>query len=488
MDRDRRRPVDATLTNALDGAMSIAVNIPATIWMLLATFLVFIMVPSIGLLEAGLTRRKNVVHALMKSLSAVGIMSVVFVLFGFSLSFSPNSYGGFLGSPSDFGFGAGLDTAWPVAFDSKGGAVSGVPTSVFLLFQCMFAAVTLALVGAGVPERMKFGAWCIYSLFVSVLVWPMIAHWVWSPNGFLATLGTTTGWLPGLGVKDFAGGTVVHIQAGVAGLGITIALGASVKRRHTITMRMQGDGSGATVRPLSLPAGVDGAKEASERYGYSLPLAVVGTGLLWLGWFGFNPGSSLDITRQSAMAAIATNTAAALAGMVALTIARWVDGKWDPIAAISGILGGLVMITPNAGYVDPVGATILGLLAGVVTMVAIKAMDTYLYHIDDPVGGFPVHGVNGIIGTAIVPLFANPAVSGISQAGLFYGGGSGAVTWLLLQGIGVVIITVVSYATGWGFVKVAEAFMPVRATVAEEVAGLDLADHGVEAEVERIAA
>ena len=175
--------MDATLANALDSATSIAVNIPATIWMLLATFLVFIMVPSIGLLEAGLTRRKNVVHALMKSLSAVGIMSVVFVLFGFSLSFSPNSYGGFLGSPSDFGLGAGLDTAWPVAFDAKGTALNGVPTSVFMLFQCMFAAVTLALVGAGVPERMKFGAWCVYSIFVSALVWPMIAHWVWSPNG-----------------------------------------------------------------------------------------------------------------------------------------------------------------------------------------------------------------------------------------------------------------------------------------------------------------
>jgi Amt family ammonium transporter len=480
--------VDATLANALDGATNIAVNIPATIWMLLATFLVFIMVPSIGLLEAGLTRRKNVVHALMKSLSAVGIMSVVFVLFGFSLAFNPTTFGGFLGSPSDFGFGAGLDTAWPVAFDAKGNALTGVPTTVFLLFQCMFAAVTLALVGAGVPERMKFGAWCVYSILVSVLIWPMIAHWVWSPNGFLATLGTTTGWLPGLGVKDFAGGTVVHIQAGVAGLGITIAIGASVKRRHTMTLRMQSESAGGPMRPTSLPTGLDGAKEAAERYGYSLPLAVVGTGLLWLGWFGFNPGSSLDITRQSAMAAIATNTAAALAGMVALAIARWVDGKWDPIAAISGILGGLVMITPNAGYVDPIGATVLGLLAGVVTMVAIKVMDTYLYHIDDPVGGFPVHGVNGIVGTAIVPLFANPAVSGISQAGFFYGGGSNAITWFLLQCFGVVTVTAVSYVSGWGFVKVAETFMPVRASIAEEIAGLDLADHGVEAEGEQIAA
>ncbi|NBT93974.1 MAG: ammonium transporter [Chloroflexi bacterium] len=228
-------------------------------------------------------------------------------------------------------------------------------------------------------------------------------------------------------------------------------------------------------------AGIDTAKEVSEKYGYSLPLAVVGTALLWLGWFGFNPGSSLDLTRQSAMAAIATNTAAAAAGMVALLMAKWLDGKWDPVAAISGILGGLVMITPNAGYVDALGSVILGVLAGVVTIIAIKAMDKYLYHIDDPVGGFPVHGVNGIVGTAIVPLFANPAVSGIPQAGFFYGGGGSALTWFFLQVVGVVVVTVVSFAASWFFVKIAESFMAVRATVSEEVQGLDLADHGVEA-------
>ena len=484
--------MDEKLVSAWDSAASLAVNLPATLWMLLATFLVFIMVPSIGLLEAGLTRPKNVVHALMKSLSAVGVMSVLFVLVGFSLSFNPETIGGFIGKPFEFGFGAGLETAWPVAFDSKGTALNGVPTSVFMLFQTMFAAVTLALIGAGVPERMKFGAWMLYCVFVSIIVWPLLAHWVWSPNGILGTLGTVTGLLPGLGVKDFAGGTVVHIQAGVAGLAITMALGASVKRRQTLTLRFRpetGGGSVSRIRPVDGDlTGIDTAKEVSEKYGYSLPLAVVGTALLWLGWFGFNPGSSFDLTRQSAMAAIATNTAAAAAGMVALMMAKWLDGKWDPVAAISGILGGLVMITPNAGYVDALGSIILGVLAGVVTIVAMKAMDKYLYHIDDPVGGFPVHGVNGIVGTAIVPLFANPAVSGISQAGFFYGGGGSALTWFFLQVVGVMVVSVVSFAASWFFVKIAESFMAVRASVSEEVQGLDIADHGVEAEVERISA
>ncbi len=410
------------MPSAWDSASQIPLNLPATGWIRRSSFRVFIRVPSIGLLEAGLTRRKNVIHALMKSLTAVGIMSVVFVLVGFSMAFNPNSLGGLIGQPTDFAVGNGFNTLWPVALDASGAPASGTPLPVYLLFQTMFAAVTLALIGAGVPERMKFGAWMAYCLFVSLIVWPLLAHWVWSPNGILGTLGTVTGLLPGLGVRDFAGGVVVHVQAGVAGLAITLALGASIKRRHTMQLRAGG----------GLATASDGAeashleREGAERYGYSIPLAVIGTALLWFGWFGFNPGSSLDLNVQSALAAVSTNLAAALGGVVALLMARRLDGRWDPIVAISGILGGLVMITPNAGYVDVVGATILGVLAGVVTVLAMKAMEKYLYRVDDPVGGFPVHGVNGLIGSIVVPIFANPDVAGIgglTQAGLLYGGG-----------------------------------------------------------------
>lgn len=470
------------LVSAWDLTTQVPLNLTATAWMLLATFLVFIMVPSIGLLEAGLTRRKNAVHGLMKSLSAVGIMSVVFVLVGFSLSFSPNSLGGLIGDPTTFSLGNNWTSLWPVGVDASGTPTSGAPLPVFLLFQTMFAAVTLALIGAGVPERMKFGAWLVYCLFVAVVVYPLLAHWVWSPSGIFANLGTITGLLPGMGVKDFAGGVVVHIQAGVAGLAITMALGASVKRRHTLGLRRAANGSSLLEVEDSVRPHLE--REASERYGYSIPLAVVGTALLWFGWFGFNPGSSLDLTFQSAMAAVNTNLAAALAGMTTMLLARWTDGKWDPIMAISGILGGLVMITPNAGFVDVVGAGVLGLSAGVITLIAIKLMDKYLYHVDDPVGGFPVHGVNGLIGSIVVPLFASPEVSGLSVAGLFYGGGAEALAWLLIQTIAVVVSTVFVFATSWGFVKVASLFMTVRASVTEEIQGLDLVDHGVAATTE----
>jgi Amt family ammonium transporter len=478
--------MESSMPSALDPSTQIAVNLPAAAWMLLAAFLVFIMVPSIGFLEAGLTRRKNVIHGLMKSLTAAAVMSVIFLAVGFSMAFSPESFGGWLGNPMTFALGNNWNTLWPVAWDASGSPLSGVPVPVFLLFQTMFASVTLALIGAGVPERMKFGAWLVYCVFVSLVVWPLLAHWVWSPSGILATLGTATGLLPGLGVRDFAGGVVVHIQAGVAGLAITMALGASIKRRHTIQLRNGSNGKGRPASPL-IDSAIEphGAREASERYGYSLPLAVIGTALLWFGWFGFNPGSSLDLNLQSATAAVSTNVAASLGGLIALLLARWLDGKWDPIMAVSGILGGLVMITPNAGYVDALGAIVLGMMAGIVTFVAIKAMDKYLYRVDDPVGGFPVHGVNGIIGSLVVPIFANPDIAGIgglTQAGLLYGGGAEAATWLLLQTIGVALATVFVFATSWGFVKVAGMAMAVRATVTEEIQGLDLADHGVTAE------
>jgi Amt family ammonium transporter len=473
------------IASALDLSSKIDLNLPATGWVLLASFLVFIMIPSIGLLEAGLTRRKNVLHALMKSLTAAGIMSVIFVLVGFSMSFNPQSLGGFLGMPDGFSLGANWNSLWPVAFDSKGAAVSGIPTPVFLLFQTMFAAVTLALVGAGVPERMKFGAWLVYCVFVGLIVYPLVAHWVWSPNGFLFNLGTVTGLLPGLGTRDFAGGIVVHIQAGFAGLAITMALGASVKRRHTVSVHRN-----AGLLDVDESARPHLEREASERYGYSLPLAIIGTALLWFGWFGFNPGSSLDLNFQSAIAAVNTNLAAATACMVTLVFARMLDGKWDPIMAVSGILAGLVMITPNAGYVDSLGALILGILAGIVTVLAIKAMDKYLYHVDDPVGGFPVHGVNGFIGSLLVPIFANPDVAGIggiTQAGLLYGGGTNALIWFLLQAIAVVVSTAFVFVSAWLFVKVASMFMRVRATVSEEVEGLDLVDHGVSATTDELA-
>ncbi len=497
--------MDFKLISAWDLRTPVSISPFAMIWLLVAAFLVFIMVPSIGFLEAGLTRRKNAIHGLMKSLAAVGIMSAVWTIVGFSLAFSPDTLGGLIGNPLRFLFGQPMDTAWPVSLDASGAPAAGVPLFVFMIFQTMFAAVTLALIGAGVPERMRFSAWLLFSLFFSLIVYPLVAHWVWSPNGILATLGTVTGLLPGMGVRDFAGGVVVHVQAGFAGLAVTLALGASIKREIQVTAREAGITEIAPPSPEALAAtqaAANGnkkkttrhgglplsvlARELGEPYGSSIPLAVIGTALLWFGWFGFNPGSSLDVNMQTAAAAVATNLAAALGGTVALLLAKFLDGKYDPIMAISGILGGLVMITPNAGFVDPFGAAVLGILAGAVTFAAVKLMDRYLYHVDDPIGGFPVHGVNGAIGSLAVPLFANPAlasISGITTPGLFYGGGAAALVWLLLQAIGVVVSIVFVTAACWAFVKVVAFVTEPRASIQEELVGLDTADHGVAAEV-----
>ncbi|MER3403891.1 MAG: hypothetical protein C4289_00860, partial [Chloroflexota bacterium] len=266
--------MDFKLISAWDFRTPVSISPFAMIWLLVAAFLVFIMVPSIGLLEAGLTRRKNAIHGLMKSLAAVGIMSVIWTIVGFSIAFSPDTLGGLIGNPLRFLFGQPMDTAWPVSLDSSGAPAGGVPLFVFMIFQTMFAAVTLALIGAGVPERMRFSAWLLFSFFFSLIVYPLVAHWVWSPNGILATLGTVTGLLPGMGVRDFAGGVVVHVQAGFAGLAVTLALGASIKREIQVTAREAGITEIATPSPEVLAAtqaAANGNKKKTTRHG-GLPL------------------------------------------------------------------------------------------------------------------------------------------------------------------------------------------------------------------------
>lgn len=473
-----------TLTNAWDRGTELAVSVPGTAWVLLGAFLVFLMIPSIGLLEAGLTRRKNSLHGLMKSLSAAAVMIVVFMTVGFGLSFSPDSIGGVIGNPANYLFGGDPNTAWPTVFGADG-AVAGIPTMAYVLFQMMFAAVTLALIGAGVPERMKFSAWLLYSLFFSLVLYPLVAHLVWSFNGILGNIGTQTGLLDGFGVRDFAGGVVVHAQAGFAGLAVTLALGASLKRRagyseHAVAAKPR--------KSMVIPEGYAEAavSERAERYGSNLPLAIIGTALLWFGWFGFNGSSSLELNTQGVSAAVVTAVAAATAGVVGMLMSKAIDGKYDGIMAISGVLGGLVMITPNSGYVEVLPAIVLGILAGVVTFSATKLMERYLYQVDDPVGGFPVHGVNGVLGSMLVPVFANGALTGFPVNGLIYGGGSDALIWFGLQAGAIILISALVFVVSYGFVKLCSTFMQVRATYEEEVVGLDSVDHGAAPEVEGV--
>jgi Amt family ammonium transporter len=496
--------VGELLPSAWDASRLIPVDLLGTIWVLLAAFMVFIMVPAIGMLEAGLTRQKNVINALMKSMTAVGVMSVAFVTIGFSLAFSPQSLLGLVGNPITYAMGNGALSLWPTTFGLNGAATSGIPLLAFLIFQLMFAAVTLALVGAGVPERMRFSAWLLFSLLFSFIVWPVVAHWVWSPSGILANLGTITGLAPGLGVRDFAGGIVVHVTAGFSGLAVTMALGASIKRRAEVSDRSNRKKAVAQTAEVKVQPGWKWTgwrpssdfsppplpekaveREREERYGYSIPFAMIGTALLWFGWFGFNPGSSLGINHQTIAAVISTNLAAALGGLVTLMLGRAFTGKYDPLMTISGILAGLVIITPSAGYVDAYGAAALGLIGGVVVYFAMKFVDRYLYHADDPIGSFPCHGITGAVGTILVPVFANPTLasqSGIKTAGLLYGGGGEALGWLAVQTGGVVIAIIFVFGLCFGVVKVVSLALVTRAKPQEEIVGLDLVDHGVAVE------
>ncbi len=459
-----------TLTSAWDAAQQLPVSIPGTLWILLGAFLVFLMIPSIGMLEAGLTRRKNSLHGLMKSLSAAAVMIVIFTVVGFGLAFSDVTIGGIIGDPTKYLFGGDPNTAWPNVFDADG-PVSGVPTFTYVLYQMMFAAVTLALIGAGVPERMKFSAWLLYSVFFALVLYPLIAHMVWSFNGLFGNIGSASNIGDAFGARDFAGGIVVHAQAGFAGLAVTLALGASLRKRAGSEGR----------RRLVVPEGYAEAAEAErgQQYGASLPLAIIGTALLWFGWFGFNGGSSLEMNTQGVSAAFVTAVAAATAGFVAMLVSKFVDNNFDGIMAISGVLGGLVMITPNAGFVTVESALILGVMAGVITYAATKLMEKYLYQVDDPVGGFPVHGVNGLIGSIVVPVFASQELTAFPVQGLIYDPTSAnGWIWLGYQTLTAAVVGVVVFAVSFGFVKVLSAFMQVRATYEEEVVGLDAVDHG----------
>lgn len=466
-----------TLTSAWDGAARLAVSVPGTAWVLLGAFLVFLMIPSIGMLEAGLTRRKNSLHGLMKSLSAAAVMIVIFTIVGFGLSFSDQTIGGIIGNPAKYLFGGDVTTAWPTIFGADGNATTGIPLLAYVLFQMMFAAVTLALIGAGVPERMKFSAWLAFSFFFSLVLYPLVAHLVWSFNGFFGNIGTRTGLLDGFGARDFAGGIVVHAQAGFAGLAVTLALGATLKKRAGAADHAPAKSR----RGMAIPAGYAQAAEAerAERYGSSLPLAIIGTALLWFGWFGFNGASSLEMTTQGVSAAFVTAVAAATAGVVGMLMSKAIDGKYDGIMAVASVLGGLVMITPNSGYVEVLPAIVLGILAGVVTFSATKLMERYLYQVDDPVGGFPVHGVNGLLGSLLVPIFANQEITAFPVNGVLYAPGSAASwTWFALQAVTVIAVSALVFVVSFAFIKLLSAVMQVRATYEEEVVGLDAVDHG----------
>ena len=405
-------------------------------WMLISTAIVLMMtVPGVALFYAGMVRKKNVLATMMQSFSICALVSVLWMVAGYSLAFGEGN--AWIGDFSRFFLG-GLAENWdkPFTLGSGDAAVATtIPESVFLTFQMTFAVITAALITGAVADRMKFSALLVFIGLWTLLVYSPVAHWVWHPNG----------WIFSLGALDFAGGTVVHINAGVAGLVAAIVLGKRV-----------GYGSD-NLSP------------------YNLGFAVIGAALLWVGWFGFNAGSALGSSGGRAGMAMLVTQIAAAAAVLSWLAAEWIGkGKPSVLGAISGAVSGLVAITPAAGFVLPGSALIIGLVAGVAGYWGATALKRALKY-DDSLDAFGVHGVCGIVGALLVGFLAYGPLSATAAApeGL-----SGGMEQFIKQVIAVAATMVFTAIATWILLKVTDVIIGLRVTEEEEREGLDVALHG----------
>jgi ammonium transporter, Amt family len=393
-----------------------------TAWMIVATGLVLMMtIPGLALFYAGMVRKKNVLATMAQSLSAVAIISVLWVAFGYSLAFVGD--GPWLGT-LDRAFLAGM------TMDGVNTAARTIPEALFMLYQMTFAVITVALVAGSVADRMRFSAYLLFSIGWFVVVYIPLAHWVWG-GGFLGSIG----------VIDFAGGLVVHLSAGTAGLVAAKVLG-----------RRQGYGS-ENLSP------------------FDLSLAVVGTGLLWVGWFGFNGGSALAANAHAVMAIIATHLAACAGAMTWAALEWSARRKPSVLGMISGAVAGLGTITPASGFVAPWHGIVIGVIAGLVCYWACTWLKQR-FNYDDSLDVFGVHGVGGMTGTLLAGVFATAAIGG--TAGLI----EGHPKQLLLQLYGVAVTFVWTGGATYGLLKLVSAFVPLRVSRESELEGLDISQHG----------
>jgi len=399
------------------------------IWLLVTAFLVFFMQAGFAMVESGFSRAKNAANLLMKNLMDFAVGTLLFFILGYGLMFGA-SLSGFIGSDNFFlsNIGFGEDSAFNWAF---------------FLFQLVFAGTAATIVSGAVAERLKFSAYLVYSVIIVGLVYPISGHWLWGG-----------GWLAELGFIDFAGSTIVHSVGGWAALAGAIVLGPRIGKFNK-------DGS-SNVIP-----------------GHSLTLAALGVFILWFGWFGFNPGSTLSgMNPGIGYIAVTTNMAAA-AGAVAAMVINWIKtGHPSTEMALNGVLAGLVAITAGCASVSPVGALIIGLISGGVLVFGLDFIEKVL-KVDDPVGAVSVHALNGVWGTLAVGLFAVPAAGGLTAmgdaAGLFYGGGFSQLT---PQIIGSLSVSVWAFATAFVVFKVTDMVIGIRVSPQEELEGLDITEHG----------
>jgi len=405
-------------------------------WMLVSTALVLMMtVPGVALFYAGMVRKKNVLATMMQSFSICALVSVLWMVAGYSLAFGEGN--AWIGDFSRFFLG-GLAENWdkPFTLGSGDAAVATtIPESVFLMFQMTFAIITAALITGAVADRMKFSALMVFVGLWTLLVYSPVAHWVWHPNG----------WIFELGALDFAGGTVVHINAGVAGLVAAIVLGKRVGY---------------------------GSENLSP---YNLGFAVIGAALLWVGWFGFNAGSALGSSGGRAGMAMLVTQIAAAAAVLSWLAAEWIGkGKPSVLGAISGAVAGLVAITPAAGFVLPGSALIIGLVAGVAGYWGATALKRALKY-DDSLDAFGVHGICGIVGALLVGFLAYGPLSATTAVP---DGLSGGMEQFIKQVIAVAATMAYTAIATWILLKITDVIVGLRVTEEEEREGLDVALHG----------
>lgn len=402
------------------------------LWTCVAAFLVFFMQAGFAMVECGFTRAKNSVNIVMKNLLDFCIGSIVFWLVGFGLMFG-TTLGGFIGTD---GFALS-----GYMYGEDGGV--NYWTFAFWIFQVVFAATSATIVSGAMAERTRFHAYLIYSVAVSAVIYPVFGSWAWG------SLFSGQGWLENLGFIDFAGSTVVHSVGGWCALTGAILLGPRLGKYSS-------DG-----KPQVIP-------------GHNIPMAALGVFILWLGWFGFNPGSTTTVGGDLAVIAVTTNLAAA-AGAVSSLITAWIKfGKPDCGMTLNGTLAGLVAITAPCANVSPLSAILIGGLAGILIVIAILAFENI--GIDDPVGAISVHGVCGAFGTLSVGLFAQESFGGVN--GLFFGGGFNV---LLVQSIGVVACFAWVFATSFILFTVIKYTVGLRVSEDEEMEGLDYGEHGASA-------
>src|SRR3954466_3660730 len=410
-----------------DSAAS-AINTGDTAWLLTSAALVMLMTPALGFFYGGLVRRKNVLSTLMHSWFILALISVQWVLWGYSLAFSPDTGMGIIGGLSWVGLNG-------VGQDPNPDYAGTVPHLAYMAFQMMFAVITPALITGAFAERKRFKAFVLFSLLWATFVYDPVAHWVWAKNG----------WLAELGALDFAGGTVVHISSGVSALVAATVLG------HRVGL----------------------GKEKMEPH--DLTMTVLGAGLLWFGWFGFNAGSALAADGLAATAFVTTNTAAAMGALAWVTVAWAHKGHPSVLGAAAGAVAGLVAITPAAGFVTPASAILIGLGGGVLCYFAIQLRERL--RVDDALDVWAVHGIGGTWGALATGIFASAAVNPAGANGLLYGNPAQFFTQILAVVVTWVFCGVMTFI----ILKIVDAVIGLRVPEQEEVLGLDISQHGTPA-------